>query len=133
MAIGKWGTLAGALICAATLVACAVKGPSDPMARRLVGRWSQVLTFNDVRDEIAIDLRRDSSMHVQVKRHSGTGIDEYSGAGNNQLALGADIGGHDRQSSAHRFEARQRNSLSARRQEEYVGCSQQRFESLGTH
>jgi hypothetical protein len=68
-------------MCAATLAACAVKGPSDPTAQRLVGRWSQVLTFDNVRDELAIDLRADSSMQVKVKRHSGTGIDEYSGAG----------------------------------------------------
>ena len=81
MAIGKWKSLAGALICAATLAACAVKGPSDPTAQRLVGRWSQVFNFNDVRDEIAIDLQPDATVHVKVRRHSRAGIDEYFGSG----------------------------------------------------
>ena len=40
-----------------------------------------MFTFSDIRDEIAIDLRPDASMQVKVKRHSGTGIGEYTGSG----------------------------------------------------
>ena len=51
------------------------------MDQRLVGRWSQVFTFNDIRDEIAIDLEPDATLRVKVRRHSGTGIQEFAGSG----------------------------------------------------
>lgn len=66
---------------AALISACTTpSAPADP-AQRLVGRWSQVFTFNDIRDEIAIDLRPDATVNVKVRRHSGSGIDEYAGSG----------------------------------------------------
>jgi hypothetical protein len=67
---------------AALVSACAApSAPADPVAQRLVGRWSQVFTFNDIRDEIAIDLRPDATVEVKVRRHSGTGINQYAGSG----------------------------------------------------
>lgn len=67
----------------ATLVAAcsAPSAPADPEAKRLVGRWSQVFSFGGIRDEIAIDLRPDATVDVKVRRHSGSGIDEYAGSG----------------------------------------------------
>ena len=72
-----------AAVALATLIsACAVPpAPADPAAQRLVGRWSQVLAFNDIRDELAIDLRPDAIVDVKVRRHSARGIDEYAGSG----------------------------------------------------
>jgi hypothetical protein len=40
-----------------------------------------MLNFNGVRDEIAIDLEPDATLRVNVRRHSGAGIDQYSGSG----------------------------------------------------
>ena len=74
--------LAAAILCTAVLSACASKAPSvDPAAQRLVGRWSQVFSFNNIRDEIAIDLEGDASIRVRVRRHSGSGIQEHTGSG----------------------------------------------------
>jgi hypothetical protein len=66
-----------------TVAACVSDAPmpADPDAQRLVGRWSQVFSFEGIRDEIAIDLRPDATVEVKVRRHSGSGIDEYAGAG----------------------------------------------------
>jgi hypothetical protein len=75
--------------CAAVLSACASKAPSpDSAAQHLVGRWSQVFSFNNIRDEIAIDLERDASIRVKVRRHSGSGIQEYTGSGKWQVEGG---------------------------------------------
>jgi len=67
---------------AALVSACTTpSAPADPATQRLVGRWSQVLTFNDIRDELAIELRPDATVNVKVRRHSGSGINEYAGSG----------------------------------------------------
>jgi hypothetical protein len=68
--------------CTVLVSACASTAmPTDPTAQRMVGRWSQVFTFNDIRDEIAIDLEPDATLRVNVRRHSGAGIDQYTGSG----------------------------------------------------
>ena len=75
-------TLLTAVACATLVSACtSLSAPADPAAQRLVGRWSQVFTFGGIRDEIAIDLRPDATVDVKVRRHSGSGIDEYAGSG----------------------------------------------------
>jgi hypothetical protein len=82
MAPRNAAALLASLACAIVLSACASKTPViNPAAQPLVGRWSQVFTFNDIRDEIAIDLRADATVEVKVRRHSGSGIDEYAGSG----------------------------------------------------
>jgi hypothetical protein len=71
-----------AVACAILLSACASPtAGADTTAQRLVGRWSQVFSFGGIRDEIAIDLRRDATVEVKVRRHSGSGILEYTGSG----------------------------------------------------
>jgi hypothetical protein len=72
-----------ATVALATLVSsCAApSAPADPAVQRLVGRWSQVFSFDGIRDEIAIDLRPDATVEVKVRRHSGSGIAEYAGFG----------------------------------------------------
>jgi hypothetical protein len=72
-----------AALASLTLAACVSDPlpPVDPNAQPLVGRWSQVFSFEGIRDEIAIDLRPDATIEVKVRRHSGSGIDEYGGAG----------------------------------------------------
>ena len=61
--------------------ACTSRPAPDPTAQRLVGRWSQVFSFEGVHDEIAIDLESDSTMRVKVRRQSVTGTQEYTGSG----------------------------------------------------
>ena len=81
--IRKSRAFLAAVIWAALLWGCSSPAtmPADPTAQRLVGRWSQVFSFSGVRDEIAIDLEADATMRVKVKRHSGSGTQEYTGAG----------------------------------------------------
>lgn len=82
MLIRDFAALFSATVCVAVVSACASKAPpTDPLAQRLVGRWSQVFVFDDVRDELAIDLEPDATVRVKVRRHSGSGIREYSGSG----------------------------------------------------
>jgi len=40
-----------------------------------------VFSFSGIRDEIAIDLRPDTTLEVKVRRHSGSGIRDYAGSG----------------------------------------------------
>jgi hypothetical protein len=69
--------------CAAVISGCAAPPatPADPAAQRLVGRWSQIHRFNDVRDELTIDLAPDATVRVKVRRHARIGIREYTGSG----------------------------------------------------
>jgi hypothetical protein len=79
---GRGWAIVGAIICAAALAACTSPPiPTDPTAQRLVGRWSQIFSFEGIRDEISIDLRPDATVEVKIRRHSGSGIHEYAGSG----------------------------------------------------
>src|SRR2546423_13530729 len=82
MAIRDSVALVVTVACTVLVSACASSVTStDPTAQRMVGRWSQVFSFNDIRDEIAIDLQPDATLRVNIRRHSGAGIDQYSGSG----------------------------------------------------
>ena len=82
--------LLAAIACAAVVSACASRStPVDPAMQPLVGRWSQVFSSSNARDEIAIDLEPDATIRVKVRRHSGTGIREYAGSGKWRVEQGS--------------------------------------------
>jgi hypothetical protein len=96
MANRNSASLFAAIVCAAVVSGCAsTPMPTDPMEQRLVGRWSQVFSFKDIRDEIAIDLEPDATLRVKVRRHSGTGIQEFAASGKWRVDGGYFVGDLD--------------------------------------